>query len=228
MYHAYDKETNIFTGREGLLIEYRFTHDGWIEFIKNDNNQDAVLVENVSDDFEGNNLSNKWQWSVFQNPDYKIKGGKVYLPSVSDTAATFLGQKTLSGEYTATIKVDVKKSTAAAGLAAIGDEKNIISTYYKNGTIQIIQVKNGKETELLSQSVPKKKKMNLRMQVKNGKDIHFYYSTDGNYFVLLNQTYIDGSFLPPWDRAVRAGMVAKGGKNTFAVFDSFKLLHKAN
>ena len=66
------------------------------------------------------------------------------------------------------------------------------------------------------------------MQVKNGKDIHFYYSTDGNYFVLLNETDIDGSFLPPWDRAVRTGIVAKGEKNTSAVFDSFKLLHKAN
>ena len=226
MYHAYDKETNIFTGRQGLLIEYRFTSDGWIEFLKNDNSQAALPVENISEDFKGNKLSDKWQWSVFQQPNYKIKEGEVFLSSLSDTVGTFLGQKTMTGNYEATTKVNGKKSTAAAGLAAIGDEKNIISTYYKNGAIQIIQVKNGKETELLSQSIPNKKKMNLRMQVKNGKDLLFYYSINGNDFVLLNQSAIDGSFLPPWDRAVRVGIVAKGEKNASAVFDSFKLVHK--
>jgi len=224
MYHAYDKQTNIFTGRQGLLIEYRFTPDGWIEFIKNDN-LTTMPVENTADDFKGSRLSNKWQWSVFQNPDYKLKGGEIYLPATSDTANTFLGQKTLTGNYTATTKVHAKKSIAAGGVGAIGDEKNNITAFYENGSVRIVEIKNGKETEILKQSIPKKKKMHLRMQVRNAKDIQFFYSTNGNEYTLLNEKIIDGSYLPPWDRAVRAGIVTKGAKNTNAVFDSFDLVH---
>jgi beta-xylosidase len=225
MYHAYDKQTNIFTGRQGLLIEYRFTPDGWIEFIKNNNSQNPVEIENTADNFKANNLSAKWQWSVFQNPDYKIKGGEIYLSTTPNAFAVFLGQKTLTGNYTATTKLHAKKSTAVGGVAAIGDEKNMIVAFYTGGAIQVIRLKDGKETQVLEQAITKKKKINLRMQVNNGKDIQFFYSTRGNEYKLLTKTIIDGSFLPPWDRAVRAGIVAKGENKSSAVFDSFFLVH---
>lgn len=34
LYHGYDAQSTVFTGREGLLQEFRFTPDGWIEFVK--------------------------------------------------------------------------------------------------------------------------------------------------------------------------------------------------
>jgi hypothetical protein len=37
---------------------------------------------------------------------------------------------------------------------------------------------------------------------------------------------IDGSFLPPWDRAVRAGIVAKGADGTTGVFDNFEMVNQ--
>jgi xylan 1,4-beta-xylosidase len=224
MYHAYDKQSTVFTGRQGLLIEYLFKDDGWIEFVKNNNEEPDFTIKNTSDNFKGNTLSDKWQWSVFQNPDYKLQGGEIYLTAMPVPSGAFLGQKTYSANYTATTKLHSKKSTAAAGIAAIGDEKNIITALYQNGTIQINQVKDGKELELLKQSIPKKKKIKLRMEVSNGKGIQFFYSAHGSSYMPLNEKIIDGSFLPPWDRAVRVGIVAKGTNNMIAAFDDFKLV----
>jgi xylan 1,4-beta-xylosidase len=41
--------------------------------------------------------------------------------------------------------------------------------------------------------------------------------------VLLNKEPLNGTFLPPWDRAVRVGLVAKGVSEQVGVFDSFRL-----
>ena len=226
MYHAYDKKSSVFTGREGLLIEYKFTAEGWIEFIKEDRRQNTVAAKNSSDDFRGSSLSDKWQWSVFQKPNVEFKGGEIYIPASATPSGAFIGQKTLTANYTATAKVHAQKSNAAAGIAAIGDENNMISAVYQNGVVKLMQLKEGKETELAKKNVEKKEKLSLRMQVRNGKDIQFFYSTNGNSFKPLNEKTVNGSFLPPWDRAVRAGIVAKGTKGTHGVFDSFELINQ--
>jgi hypothetical protein len=42
----------------------------------------------------------------------------------------------------------------------------------------------------------------------------------------MNTTPVDGSFLPPWDRAVRAGLIAKGTAGQKAVFERFEMTGK--
>ncbi|MGZ8544321.1 MAG: glycoside hydrolase family 43 protein, partial [Flavisolibacter sp.] len=74
MYHAYEKDRHIYTGREGLIIEYKFTPDGWIEFVK-DASLPAVAVEDYEYNFRGRALKGPWQWSVFHQPDFRLKGG---------------------------------------------------------------------------------------------------------------------------------------------------------
>lgn len=64
------------------------------------------------------------------------------------------------------------------------------------------------------------------MLVRNGKDITFQYSTNGKDFITLNETPIDGNYLPPWDRALRAGLVATGKIGDNAVFNDFILINK--
>lgn len=226
LYHAYDKQSNVFTGREGLLIEYKFTPDGWIEFVKDPGQQNAVPVENSSQNFSKRNLSFNWQWSVFQQPQFYTKRGELYLSALPDVSGAFLGHKTVTANYTATTKLHIKKSTALPGLAIIGDEKNTITALYDNGSITVIRLKDGKEEVLSTTSVGKSKKMYLQARVINGKNISFYYGKDKDELVLLNQQPIDGGYLPPWDRAIRVGLVAKGQKSTSAVFDSFELINQ--
>src|SRR5690606_149899 len=78
IYHAYSKTGSIYVGRQGLLIEYKYTPDGWIEFIKNDTAQDVTPFTIISDNFKNKSLKN-WQWSVFQQIDKKVKCGKLQL-----------------------------------------------------------------------------------------------------------------------------------------------------
>jgi xylan 1,4-beta-xylosidase len=226
LYHAYDRRSNIFTGREGLLIEYGFTPDGWIEFIKEATPQHVALPKRIADDFGGNALDKTWQWSVFQQPDVTIKDGKLYLPASNGEAGTFLGQPALSANYTVTARLHAQASSSAAGVAAIGDEKNTIAAFYQNGVVRLVQIKDGKETELAKKTVAKGQRPFLRLRVRNGKELRFSYSATGKSFVSLTAKAVDGSYLPPWDRALRVGPVAKGEEGTRAVFDSFEIVNQ--
>jgi beta-xylosidase len=226
LYHAYDRQSNVFTGREGLLIEYRFTPDGWIEFIKEPAPQHVAPPKKVDDGFGGSKLSNRWQWSVFQQPQVTLNSGELYLPASDLMSGNFLGRPTTSANYTVTVKVHAQKSTAAAGVAAIGDENNIIYTTYQAGTLRLVQVKDGKELEVARKTVAKNRKLQLRMEVKAGKELRFFYNTGGKSFKPISMNAVDGSFLPPWDRAVRAGIVAKGAEGTSGVFDSFEMINR--
>jgi beta-xylosidase len=226
LYHAYDRKSSIFTGREGLLIEYRFTPDGWIEFIQDKAPRHVAPPKKVEDRFAGNTLHNRWQWSVFQQPRVTVKGGELYLPAANSESGNFLGRHTTSANYTVTVKLHAQKSTAAAGVAAIGDEKNTVTAFYHNGVVRLVELRDGKESEIARKTFAKTAKPVLRMQVRNGKDIRFFFSTTGRQFTALTMNGIDGGFLPPWDRAVRAGIVAKGADGTTGVFDNFEMVNQ--
>lgn len=224
LYHAYDKETHVYTGREGLLIEFKFTPDGWVEFVKDENKD--VALNSFNDNFRGRKISDKWQWSVFQKPVFQLRGGSIILNALPSQSGAFLGTKTISGTYTVTAKLKANRTNATAGIGIIGDEKNIISALYKDGAIKIIQLKDGKETEVERRSVSIKNKLYFKMQVAIGKDIVFLFSTDGSNYQQLNNKARDGSFLPPWDRSLRVGLVAKGTPGESAIFDKFEIDNK--
>ena len=221
MYHAYDKQSNIFTGRQGLLIEYKFTPDGWIEFVRDSHPKNAVPVKNNFDDFNGKALADKWQWSVFQKMNFKIKNGNLELYSYPD--GFYIGQKIEAANYDATSVVDNQRSTASAGIGIIGDDKNYVATFYKKGKIKCVQFKDGKEQTIIELPVMPKKEIFLKVKVSNSKNIDFYYSNNGQKFISLNKEPIDATYLPPWDRAVRVGLFSKGTKGEIAIFKNFEL-----
>lgn len=222
LYHAYDKESSVYTGREGMLIEFKFTPDGWIEFVKEKESADVALTS-FDDSFKGRRLQQNWQWSVFQPVGYKQSWGELKLAAIPSPSGTYIGTKTTSGNYTATVKLRAKGNSAAAGLGAIGDDNNLVSAYWQNGVVRLLQLKEGKETELAQKRIATGKSLYLKMQVANGKDLTFLYSTDGNTFEPLNEQPVDGSYLPPWDRSIRVGLLAKGDGTQKATFDKFTL-----
>lgn len=222
LYHAYDAKENVYTGRQGLLIEFTFTPDGWINFIKQKTPAVAVAAT-MKDDFNGNRLSADWQWSVFQNIDTKVRKGRLQLGALPAATGAFLGQKTYEVNYTVDAVVFKGKRGVAAGIAAIGDERNTVSVFVQKDSIKVVQVKGNKDSIIAAKQILRSNKTHLRMQVNNGKDITFQYSINGRDYVTINNVAVDGAFLPPWDRAIRAGVVAKGNSGTKAVFDSFTL-----
>jgi hypothetical protein len=68
-----------------------------------------------------------------------------------------------------------------------------------------------------------KRKAYLQMQVRNGKDVTFLAGRKRKRFEVLNGTPVDGTYLPPWDRALRAGVVSKGTAGQRAFFKNFSM-----
>jgi beta-xylosidase len=142
LYHGYDRETSAFTGRQGLLSEFTFTSDGWIEMVKDaGNNSSADVPASVLDNFKARFLDDKWQWSVFQAPQYKLKSKNLTLTANASSSGAYLGQKIYWGDYTATTAILTKEQDAIAGLGAIGDDENTLSVVLSGDKIKVNQLK---------------------------------------------------------------------------------------
>jgi xylan 1,4-beta-xylosidase len=222
LYHAYNKESNIFTGREGLIQEFRLTNDKWIEFISSD--LPASPIRSVNDSFNGQKLGEQWQWSVFQSPSIVLNKGNLELTADDKFGSgSYIGTKVLSNNYDATVKIDRRTTSAAAGIGAIGDDQNTISFLMQNSQLKIVVQREGKETEFNNISLPPSTSLVLKMSVTNSKNFTFSYSVNGKDFIVLNKTPMDGTYLPPWDRALRIGLISKGSAEKTAVFEEFIL-----
>ena len=220
LYHGYDKAESIFTGRQGLLIEYKVTSDGWIEFVP-EPAAARTPAPNISDEFSSGPLGPQWQWSVFDRPEYKIKGNRLHLEASSRPAGTFVGTKAQFSSYIFQTEVKVPRRSTKAGLSLIGDDNNLITLWYGKDSLSLTLLKDGKETTVRSMAAPKGKRLHLQAVVTENKDLRFLYSTDGRTFVPVTEGKIDAGYLPPWDRALRAGLSAKGRKK--AVFERFTM-----
>lgn len=222
LYHAYNTAGTVYTGREGLLQEFRFSPDGWVEFL-NDAEPAAATPPEHKDRFDGKALSREWEWSVFQHATKELRRGKLVLQALPDACGAFVGQKTTAADYTAEVEVDRSGSGAAPGLALVGDEKNAIVALLKGATLQLLQVKDGKTTVLFSSETGSGKKGFLQMQVAEGKSVRFFYGATKETVRAINDKAVDAGYLPPWDRGLRIALVAVGKRKGQAVFDNFKI-----
>jgi xylan 1,4-beta-xylosidase len=222
LYHAYDRKTSAFTGRQGLLQEFAFTKDNWIQFVNTKN--DTLTREKIlTDEFKGNKLNDIWQWSVFQEIKYQMKDGVLRLSALHSPSGSFIGQKILSDNYTATTLVRTNESTASAGIGAIGDVSDMVSVFVRNNQIEISKVRDGFESILGIYEIPPSDSVFLQMWVRDLYHISFFFSLDGKEFKPLNETPVKATFLPPWDNPPRAGLVSKGNLDEQAVFERFVL-----
>ena len=78
-------------------------------------------------------------------------------------------------------------------------------------------------TQCAEEKIGKPANVKVRAQVKNNTEVTFTYSEDGATFNVLNNVTADISYLPPWDRAVRVGLVSKGPVEQAAFFKDFIL-----
>ena len=224
-YHAYSKESSVYTGRQALMNEFVFTDDGWINFRARTpiaTNIKPVPVT-VTDSFTENTLSKQWGWSVFQQPKVVVKNGEIAMKANKTPLGTAIVQRTLSGDYTVTTTVDLKRSKAQPGLAVIGDDDNALGVSTDGKTIQVWKLERKKRTILATKPLDNKQSVTLKMMAKNGHLFTFAYATDGQTYESLNKQPVDGAYLPPWDRAVRVGLTAQGRSRQKAVFDDFIL-----
>ena len=222
LYHAYDDDGSVYAGRQGLLREFEFTSDGWIRFT--DNELGNKKQENIHDEFDTDQVSPLWQWSVFQKPAFELDKGKLVIHP-DTTGLAYLGHKSFQADYRVRTRIDLAASSAAAGLAAIGDEKNRIVASVQNGKIQVWKTRMGKDTLIVEENVSVRENIVLEMKVDKGSRITFRCSVNGKSFKVINRRPIDGAFLPPWDRAIRIGLISQGRRDQKAVYENFILYH---
>lgn len=228
LYHAYNTESSVYAGRQALLREFRFTNDGWIDFgaLVPASEETTRAAQVASDDFGGKQLSTAWNWSVFHQPQFQVKKGQLSLTAQPNKFGNYLGHRSFTANYTAqtTITIPQKGNAPETGLALIGDDDNAVGISFSVGQVQVWKMEKGKNAVLHSATLSTQTRtIQLKATVSNGKDVVFAYSTDGKAFTTLNAQAINGAYLPPWDRAVRVGLTAKGEATQQAVFDDFRL-----
>ncbi|HYF68018.1 MAG TPA: family 43 glycosylhydrolase [Ohtaekwangia sp.] len=225
LYHAYQKEEGVYTGRQGLIKEFTFTSDGWIEFAKQSSLSDAAVPELVQDEFDGKKLSNDWQWSVFQQLRLEIDRGKLNLYALADDYPAFVAQKIFGDDFTAYTAIMPQQNTAESGLALIGDDKHLVGISYYNGKVTVYKIDGDNRTQIIERHVDPKEKnpFYLEMKVMNGRSITFSYREKGKAATVLTDQPVDGYFLPPWDRPVKVGLTSTGRAGQKGVFENFMI-----
>lgn len=224
LYHAYDKQVGVYTGRQALLKEFTFA-DGWPRFLPATpiTANAKPVPATLTDSFTGKALSNQWQWSVFRQPRFAVKKGALSLTADTSLIGSAVAQRTLSGDYRATTTVNLRHTNAQSGLAAIGDDDNAVGVSTNGREISVWRVERRVKTIVATQPLPGSKSVKLRLTAQEGHLYTFAYAADGKTYQTLNAQPVDGAFLPPWDRAVRVGITATGSVGQMAVFADFTL-----
>ncbi|WP_276481712.1 glycoside hydrolase family 43 protein [Paraflavitalea pollutisoli] len=225
LYHAYSNHASTYGGRQGLLNQFEFTPDGWVRFTNDKSYGKVKKIEKIADNFPGKQLSGNWHWSVFQNIQYKVANNTVQLNALSSPSGAYIGQSVLAVNYEATVTVQ-KNSSAQAGLALIGDDKNLVYAAVAGNALRVIQVKKGETLVLAETTLTSASNVTLKATVRNNTELSFAYSIAGAAFTTLNPQPADMTYLPPWDRAVRVGLVSKGDTDQAAFFQHFLLQNR--
>ncbi|MGY3055060.1 beta-xylosidase [Pedobacter sp. UYEF25] len=229
MYHAYNKKDNVYTGRQGMLTELFWDDtNGWPYFKMNTL---ALPHEgkNFTDGFAGKKTNDKWQWDLkFPKPQLSQKQSKLYLSEVSEienpigAALTIRPEK---GNYTISATVE-NTNDALKGLVIYGDSENSIGLGVKKDKLEVWEIKAGVRSILSTQTI-KNQAIKLSIKVEDGYLCQFYSApkTDNLEEIVLKQkeTVFNASFLPPWDRSIRPGIMQKGKTDQPAVFASFTI-----
>lgn len=219
LHHAYEKSSAPFTGRQGMLSEFKFTNDNWIEFVKEPASANAHVDHTFIDDFAKSSLQQHWQWSIFQNIQYTVRDHELKLNTLP--GGSYIGQDVFSGNYEATVQLVTNSSTGMGGIGVLGDDQNYIAIASKADSVFLLQVKKGKFVHIESRKIKATGRITLKVSVRESKNVVFYYSADSKPFKMFNNKAVDASFIPPWDRAVRVGLVSIGDAKEYSIFRRF-------
>jgi hypothetical protein len=169
---------------------------------------------------------------VGQQPSFTVQkdnNGRITLAARPEKIGSVLGQRTKAAAYTASAAVGRNSLGAgeAAGLAAVGDQSNALGVWLTKDKISLWQVKGDKTQTITEQNLPQEETIQVRMVAEGGDQFRFAWSTNGQTWNELNANRpLDGSYLPPWDRGIRAAMLAKGPAKSDVQFDWFRLKHQ--
>lgn len=228
LYHAYSKKDDVYTGRQGMLGEVSWDpKSGWPR-IKSLGDQ-ADEIKSFKDDFSAASLSGEWQWDFrHAKPELNLsKGqlslsGEVFQLNLAGTAMTI---RPLKGDYEISTQV-ANHNASLKSLVLYGDATQAVGIGVKGNSVEVWEVKKDKRVTLTKAQVSSSKPVELKMSVKNGSQLRFYWRQNQKTWKELTTqaSAYNGEFLPPWDRSPRPGLLQQGAAP--ALFNFFELQYK--
>lgn len=223
IYHAYNKKSHVFTGREGMMAELVWPGDGdWPSFVSQPVNNSAA------GDVKG--LAGFWQWD-FRNsmPDVKISKKELSLSGTSkqgNQTGIVLTVRPVSDAFD--VLTTVKNSNAALkGLAFYGDVHAAVGVGVVEDTVEFWMVKGDARSVLAKQAVQSAAPVQLKLSMHADATCEvFYRQNDAGWEPVAPGMRQDISFLPQWDRSPRPGLHYKGPKELKAVFSGFEVVNR--
>lgn len=229
IYHAYNKESNVFTGREGMLAELVWdSNRAWPSFISQQT--DSSSTGNITASFEGQKIAPYWQWD-FRNTTPVVRQGKekLYLSGTckdGDNTGVVLTVRPVSDHFDMTTTV-VNSNAALKGLVFYGDANAAIGIGAVHNKVEFWMVKDNNRTVLATQDIKAGLPVQLKFTMKPDLTCEVYYRQEGNdWQQMAPEIKQDVSFLPQWDRSPRAGLHFKGGSGLEAAFASFEVMNR--
>tara|TARA_R110002049_G_scaffold38978_2_gene120362 strand:- start:18027 stop:19646 length:1620 start_codon:yes stop_codon:yes gene_type:complete len=235
LYHAFNKDYDVFVGREGIIEELKMNEDGWpvLHNATVANRPKSDL--DYSEDFTKENKINiVWQWpSKLQKPDMLFEGAlKLQASNENHDLGTFLGQyvKTTNFEISSKINpTDVNAGICLSGAifkSKWPGELGGIGISVSKTSVQAYSNLDGNYELLKQDNMPTDTAVELKLHVQNGgSEIDFFYKTE-NEWIHFYSSAIDVRKYAPWGMGYRVGITAKSNTGDWASFENFALVNK--
>jgi beta-xylosidase len=197
LYHAYRRRSDAFNiGREALLDEIKW-QNGWatINNGRGASRQAAVPIGGtrqqkifaLSDEFNDQLLDPKWSYPIYNAQTARLENGFLTVAPTAEqlqaekTPEVVLAERTVSGDYTATTRLDYKnlKADEQAGISAFGWRGAAVGISLGGGKIFVWRREAGGQKEVASEPLPAETSViSLRFKVAGGEAFRFSFSTD--------------------------------------------------
>lgn len=225
LYHAYNKETAVFSGRQGMLAELIWPGQNEWPLLKEQSGPDVNPDIKLS--FKDSTIDLGWQWD-FRNSATVVSqnGGKLHLSgkiNEDNLTGIALTRRPVSSAFEAITTV-VNSNSALKGLTYYGDANAAIGVGVAGRTVQFWSVRDKAHKILASAILPTDEQVELKIKITADlKTTAFFKQGKQDWKELTPAGEIKTDFLPQWDRSPRIGLHFKGKPTEEAVFCSFEL-----
>jgi beta-xylosidase len=229
LYHAYNKQSSVFTGREGLLSELIWPGKNEWPGFKTEAVYSIKKPNAIIESFNGTQLANYWQWD-FRNstPIVKQDNGNLYLSGAiknTNQAGIVLTVRPSSTNFEMATTV-VDKSAALKGLVYYGDANACIGIGTRGDVVEFWQIKDNKKTILAQDTNLISAPVHLKLVLTPDLTCKVYYRQGKKGWKQLSTgSPLKIDFLPQWDRSPRIGLNFNGKPGQDATFSDFSLTY---
>ncbi len=225
LYHAYNQENNVFTGREGMMAELAW-NNGWPALVPRrapDN-----TPKNITASFKEKNIAAYWQWD-FRNstPVAGQKAGRLSLSGATregNNTGIVLTVRPVSRHFDLITTV-VNSNAALKGLAFYGDVNAAIGVGVTGDKVEYWMVKDNKRSVIAAATIKTGSPVQLKFSMLPDLTCEVFYKQAGADWKAVGSKQPVG-FLPQWDRSPRGGLHFKGAANEQAAFSTFELINR--